>query len=93
MDESLRSMLKLKQSMFDVNENAMMSAKLISERDEIIKNQQLRINQLEQDVKHLTSKNAVSFKPLDGLGRNFQGRTRGQPKFWNLDLFLKGTLA
>lgn len=62
MDESLRSMLKLKQSMFDVNENAMMSAKLISERDEIIKNQQLRINQLEQDVKHLTSKNAVSFK-------------------------------
>jgi len=60
MNESSSALLKLKQSMFDVNANTMKTAKMIADRDEIIKNQQLRIDQLEQEVKRLTSKNAVN---------------------------------
>jgi hypothetical protein len=61
MKDSADKMIELKRAIFDVDAATAKSVQLIVERNELIRTQKLRIEQLEQEVEQLSKKNSARF--------------------------------
>ena len=66
MSHHLSEFLELKKTLYNLDKSTGKTAKLVIERDQIIQQQRVRIEQLELEVKRLSEKNLVSagWRPL-----------------------------
>ena len=60
MSHHLSEFLELKKTLYNLDKSTGKTAKLVIERDQIIQQQRVRIEQLELEVKRLSEKNLVS---------------------------------
>ena len=60
MSHPLSEFLELKKTLYNLDKSTGKTAKLVIERDQIIQQQRVRIEQLELEVKRLSEKNLVS---------------------------------
>jgi len=64
MSRPLSELLELKKTLFKLDKSSEQTSKLVIERDKIIEQQKVRIEQLENEVKRLSEMNLVSGWPI-----------------------------